>query len=75
MEQQQAQIELELQSLQAKIAQLSAQARKYDAQGALAEQVAQKQAQENAQPKLQSHEGENPTANKVLQTNKGLDLR
>ncbi|WP_290880829.1 portal protein [Helicobacter sp.] len=73
---QQAQFELELQTLQAKVAQMMAQARKYEAQGALAEQVAQKQAQENAQPQQpQSHEGENPTANKVLQTNKGLDLR
>ncbi|WP_300705917.1 hypothetical protein [Helicobacter sp. UBA3407] len=74
---QQAQFELELQTLQAKVAQMMAQARKYEAQGALAEQVAQKQAQENLLPQQtqQNHEGENPTANKVLQTNKGLDLR
>lgn len=77
--QQQAQM-LELESLAAKIAESQGKARKYDAQGALAEQVATKQLQElqqadnlnNGVPTLD--EG-NPSANKILQTNKGMDLR
>ena len=73
--QQQAQM-LELESLKAKVAETQGKARKYDAQGALAEQVATKQLQElqSAQGSTPIDEG-NPSANKVLQTNKGMDLR
>lgn len=74
--QQQAQM-LELESLKAKVAETQGKARKYDAQGALAEQVATKQLQElqSVQGNTEEIDKGNPSANKVLQTNKGMDLR